>query len=240
MSRQQATCQLPLRLPVPRNGLRRWAATAIALQYASGSLRGTGRDDSSWLVAELIARQHCTYRADAWQRHRERRERLGSGKPTARGEQVDSQARRDRSSAGKTAFLIIVHGPAEVDLQSPLAAKLWEGSFSVDVPAGAQGFAVRTPNCTITDLGTRFGVACHGGKTDVEVFTGSVLLWPEGRIRIGPEGGGLWPRMRSASAACRARRHSRSKRFLPAAGILFSRWKGQSPSCKRSSEVIRS
>ncbi len=71
---------------------------------------------------------------------------------------------------------MILQGPAEVELQSPAAAALRGGSLTVEVSPESRGFAVHTLNCTITDLGTRFGVACQPGQTEVEVFAGSVLL----------------------------------------------------------------
>jgi hypothetical protein len=73
---------------------------------------------------------------------------------------------------------IIVQGPAELELQSPSSAFLLRGALTADVPAAARGFAVHTSNATIVDLGTRFGVACQDGQTDVEVFAGKVLLRP--------------------------------------------------------------
>ena len=50
--------------------------------------------------------------------------------------------------------------------------------MTADVPVEGRGFAVRTPNATLIDLGTRFGVACEAGRTDVEVFDGNVLVRP--------------------------------------------------------------
>jgi hypothetical protein len=46
------------------------------------------------------------------------------------------------------------------------------------VPVEARGFVVRTPNATLIDLGTRFGVACEEGRTDIEVFEGNVVVRP--------------------------------------------------------------
>jgi hypothetical protein len=80
---------------------------------------------------------------------------------------------------------LIVQGPAELELQSPLSAALRSGSVTAEVPSAAHGFAIHTANCTVVDLGTRFGVASQSGRTDVEVFAGNVVLrldgLPEGR-----------------------------------------------------------
>jgi len=71
---------------------------------------------------------------------------------------------------------MIIQGPAEVELQSRSSAVLLRGNLTVEVPAEAHGFTVHTPNSTVVDLGTRFGVAFQAGQTEVEVFVGSVLL----------------------------------------------------------------
>jgi hypothetical protein len=76
---------------------------------------------------------------------------------------------------------IIVQGPAEIELRSPNSVALRSGSLTADVPPKARGFEVHTPNATLIDLGTRFGVACEAGQTDVEVFNGNVLLRPDVR-----------------------------------------------------------
>ncbi len=81
---------------------------------------------------------------------------------------------------------MILQGPAEVELQSPSAAVLLRGKLTAEVPAEARGFAVHAPNATVVDLGTRFGVACQAGQTDVEVFLGKVLL----RLDDAQSGGG--------------------------------------------------
>ena len=82
----------------------------------------------------------------------------------------------------------IVQGPAEVEVQSPSAVLLLRGSLTADVPAMAHGFTVHTPNATVVDLGTRFGVACQAEQTDVEVFAGKVLLRLDGsQAGAGPQ-----------------------------------------------------
>jgi hypothetical protein len=73
---------------------------------------------------------------------------------------------------------IIVQGPADIELQSVNSATLRSGSLTADVPVQARGFEIHTPNANVVDLGTRFGIACEAGQTDVEVFAGNVLLRP--------------------------------------------------------------
>ena len=75
--------------------------------------------------------------------------------------------------------MIVVQGPADIELRSANSVSLRSGSMTAEVPAEARGFEVHTPNATLIDLGTRFGIACEAGQTDVEVFKGNVLLRPE-------------------------------------------------------------
>lgn len=81
---------------------------------------------------------------------------------------------------------IIIQGPAEVELQSSNSVALHNGCITADVPVEGRGFAVRTPNATLIDLGTRFGVAWEAGRTDVEVFDGNVLVRPREAGGDGP------------------------------------------------------
>lgn len=70
---------------------------------------------------------------------------------------------------------LIVEGPAAFDLRSDMLVELSQGRVAAEVPVGAIGFTVVTPQGRIVDQGTEFGVAVHdGGTTDVEVFSGRV------------------------------------------------------------------
>ena len=70
---------------------------------------------------------------------------------------------------------VILEGPAEFEPLSPSGARLSRGLLSAHVPPAARGFVVRTPDATVVDLGTEFGIAVElGGLSDVEVFAGRV------------------------------------------------------------------
>jgi len=70
---------------------------------------------------------------------------------------------------------VILEGPAEFKPLSPNEGRLSEGLLSAHVPPAARGFTVRTPDATVVDLGTEFGVAVQQGElSDVEVFSGLV------------------------------------------------------------------
>jgi hypothetical protein len=68
-----------------------------------------------------------------------------------------------------------VEGPAELKLMERNGIELIRGKLSADVPKPAAGFTVRTPNATVVDLGTRFGVnAKSKDASEVDVFAGKV------------------------------------------------------------------
>jgi hypothetical protein len=70
---------------------------------------------------------------------------------------------------------VIVEGPASIDLVSSGEARLTSGRLSAHVPEPAHGFKVSTPDVSVTDLGTEFGLDREEGKpVQVEVFEGKV------------------------------------------------------------------
>jgi hypothetical protein len=72
---------------------------------------------------------------------------------------------------------LILKGPADLQLLSPLRAILHRGTVTAKVDQSAQGFRVDTPNANVVDLGTEFGVSVSdGGETDVVVFAGKVKM----------------------------------------------------------------
>lgn len=72
---------------------------------------------------------------------------------------------------------IILEGPCVFSCVSPEQLQLHSGKVFVRVPAGAEGFTVRTATSRIFDLGTEFGVdAGQDGKTSLHMFKGKALL----------------------------------------------------------------
>jgi len=71
---------------------------------------------------------------------------------------------------------MVVEAPASLTLSSDNAVSLASGKLAARVPPAARGFAVRTEQSTITDLGTEFGVSTDpAGVTEVDVFKGRVI-----------------------------------------------------------------
>ena len=93
----------------------------------------------------------------------------------------------DAISAGRFAFdsgyaqieffcgaTVIVEGPAELDLKSPLLAKVKNGRLRAQVPPAARGFSLEVDEMKVVDLGTEFGLSVTPEGADVQVFDGEV------------------------------------------------------------------
>ena len=68
-----------------------------------------------------------------------------------------------------------IEGPAEFTLINRNSLALKRGKLSAEVPKPAIGFTVHTPNATVTDLGSRFGIDTKTqDSSEVDVFEGKV------------------------------------------------------------------
>jgi len=101
----------------------------------------------------------------------------GTSKPV-RGDALNSgQSLSLQAGVAQFAFAsgakVIVEGPAQFTLDSPVAMTLSSGKLAATLLGG--GFTVHTPTATVKDLGTEFGIATTAtGTTQVEVFQGRV------------------------------------------------------------------
>lgn len=71
---------------------------------------------------------------------------------------------------------VILEGPAELDLQSPLLARVRSGRLRAQVPPAARGFSLEVDDLTVVDLGTEFGLSVTDEGANVQVFDGEVEL----------------------------------------------------------------
>jgi hypothetical protein len=95
------------------------------------------------------------------------------------GEKVPSKSLHLQSGVVELNFAsgarAAIQGPVEFRVLSRNSMILEQGTLSAEVPKQARGFAVRTPNATTTDLGTRFGInAKSDGSSETDVFEGKV------------------------------------------------------------------
>jgi hypothetical protein len=77
--------------------------------------------------------------------------------------------------------VVILEGPAELNLISPMEAFCARGKLRATVPRQAQGFTVRSPALDLVDRGTEFGLRVGAGDgAEVHVFQGKVELYDPG------------------------------------------------------------
>lgn len=71
---------------------------------------------------------------------------------------------------------VLIEAPATFQATGPNGMRLVEGRLAAHVPPSGQGFKVVTPQMTVIDLGTEFGVEVDRSTgTAVDVFTGRVI-----------------------------------------------------------------
>jgi len=109
------------------------------------------------IIASIASSQACAWAAGTL--------------PTTVGSQLTSGTLQLITGQAVISFasgaVLVLAGPATVELESGKRAFLRSGLIAAEVPAPARGFTVDTTNGTITDLGTRFGleVAADGAST---------------------------------------------------------------------------
>ncbi|MCU0915159.1 MAG: FecR family protein [Planctomycetes bacterium] len=79
---------------------------------------------------------------------------------------------------------VILQAPCAFDLSSKNRMVLHHGTITAQVPVQAHGFAIETPQSTVTDFGTEFGVQVQtSAAAEVHVFDGRVRLETASRPR---------------------------------------------------------
>jgi len=96
------------------------------------------------------------------------------------GGPLDPGSFRLKSGSAQVVFYsgarMVIEGPAELQLVSPVEAVCVHGRLLLDVPPPAHGFRLRTPQLNVVDLGTSFGISASPGQSEVHVFRGKVEL----------------------------------------------------------------
>lgn len=79
---------------------------------------------------------------------------------------------------------LLVSGPADLKIESPLGVYCRRGAVSARVGEGGKGFTIRTPVTNVIDLGTEFAVRIdEDGRTGIAVFEGKVDVTPSDQFR---------------------------------------------------------
>jgi hypothetical protein len=86
---------------------------------------------------------------------------------------------------------VLLEGPSEFELVSPGEALCRSGRLVVEVPRQGRGFRLATPQATVVDRGTSFGLSV-GADAEVHVF--------QGRVEVSEDGSGPVQDVKSGEA----------------------------------------
>lgn len=140
---------------------------------------------------------------------------------------------------------VILEGPAELDLQSPMLARVRHGKLRAHVPPAARGFSLEVDDMTVVDLGTEFGLSVNGEGANVQVFDGEVeIARPSEATQLLTKGQAL---VRDASGAFENTEVT-PERFVDVAALeshvrnqrdqRYDRWKAWSDEIRGDSRLI--
>ncbi len=127
---------------------------------------------------------------------------------------------------------VVIEGPTDLQLISPMEAVCPAGRLLAEVPALARGFRVKTPQFNVVDLGTAFGIDATRGQTEVHVFKGEVRFFArnaaaqsltEGRAVI--LRGDAAPSLTNASAEGFTAMFDLQQRSMAAEAIRYDQWR---------------
>jgi len=127
---------------------------------------------------------------------------------------------------------VVIEGPTELQLISPMEAVCAAGRLLAEVPPPARGFRLKTVQLNVVDLGTSFGIDATGGQTEVHVFKGTVEFsagktsrqsLDEGRAAV--VRGSEPPRLMAASEAAFTSLFELQKLSLASEAIRYDQWR---------------
>ncbi len=127
---------------------------------------------------------------------------------------------------------VVMEGPAELKLVSPMMAVCPQGKLLAEVPDLAHGFRVKTAQLNVVDLGTAFGIDATNGRTEVHVFKGEVEFaagrtpaqpLAAGRAAMVPDSGP--PRFMAANTAEFAALFELQQRSLTSEAMRYAEWR---------------
>lgn len=140
---------------------------------------------------------------------------------------------------------VIIEGPAELELQSPLLARVRSGRLRAQVPPAARGFSLEVDDMKVVDLGTEFGLSVSDEGASVQVFDGEVeLQQPESEKKLLTAGNAL---IRSVDGEY-SQTEVTPERFLDIAALesraagqsdeRYQRWREWSQKIRRDERLI--
>jgi ferric-dicitrate binding protein FerR (iron transport regulator) len=153
------------------------AGIVVLRQLRSPDTTESRQPSAPTTVAELRSERNCV-----WENQRSA---MSEGAKLASGQRLTLREGSAKLQFDRGAD-VVLEGPAEIELISAVSIRLVHGTVAVRVSGRHKEFVVFSPDASIVDLGTSFGV--HRGmneSTEVEVFEGAVEVFPNGDDAIG-------------------------------------------------------
>jgi len=179
------TDQVPRARTVPGRPWRRlhyWVAMAVAVAMLISGVSATvhfrGREAATATATVMVPTVASLTRqfAARWAKAA-RSPGVGDALPCGLIDLVEGVAEIEFSGGA----VVVMEGPARLDLVGPRRAVLNFGQVVARVPEYAVGFVIETRQAEIIDLGTEFGVAVGpANDTLIQVFEGKVIAKPKG------------------------------------------------------------
>ena len=179
-----------------RRPQRSWRSTLVAIAAAVIALLGAGAGYfASPAAPSASARAEQTDRGLAVLAQAVDAEWAGETATVRRGDSLRAGPLVLKRGVAQIEFfsgaVLLLEGPAELELVSPWRAICRHGKARVRVPPAARGFELLTPGMKLVDLGTEFGVevdrATAGAR--VQVFSGEVVAHPDHGAQLNLTGG---------------------------------------------------
>ncbi len=220
---------LPLRPPVParRRRLTRVLALAACLVFIAGGVCALWFKGSNRNAATSTAVAMLTRTVDVkWDQ---------STEPPRVGASLKPGVVRLESGLVQVVFYsgarVVIEGPAELQLVSPVEAVCLNGRLLLEVPPPARGFRLRTLQFNVVDRGTSFGIIATARQSEVHVFKGKVELVSETAAKLSLDAGHAvvvqgrdQPRPMVASAEAFASLFEFQQRSLASEAFRYEQW----------------
>jgi hypothetical protein len=117
-------------------------------------------NDSNEFVGQLTASRECEWANNA---------AIAMGAHLRKGQRIDL-AKGFAQITFDSGALVVLQGPASLDLNSAWNATLMRGRLKASVPPEAVGFSVSNPTVEVVDLGTEFTMFADPGSAVAEVM----------------------------------------------------------------------
>jgi hypothetical protein len=172
-----------------------------------------------------------------------------TGKSTRVGGALEPGSLRLESGLAQVVFYsgarMVIEGPTELQLVSPLEVVCPTGRLLLEVPPPARGFRLKTSQLKVVDLGTSFGIDATRGQTALHVFKGKVEFSAStlarqslGEGRAAVVQGGARPRLTAANPDVFTPMFEFQQRSMASEAYRYEQWQFASAQLNRDPSLL--